>query len=301
MSDPFPWIAEELETLAEQGLLRERRTARRLAGGWCEVDGRRLVDFASNDYLGLSHHPHVVAAAQRAIAECGTGSGASALVVGRSILARTLGTSPGPLRRAGGRDPVSDRLRGQRRHDYGARRANDDAIYSDSLNHASLIDGCRLSGAAVHVYDHRRLDEPGRSPGGRSQLPTATDRDRRRLQHGRRARAAARVVCPGSRHDAAGPGRRGARHGRLRPPRTGHARTAGSREIGRRPRGHVEQGHRRRRWIRHRQPHADRLALEPRPPADFFDRGAPAARAPRPAPPWTSSKRSPRSADACSC
>src|SRR5579871_2403748 len=85
MPEPFPWIAEELESLAGQCLLRQRRTARRLAGGWCEIDGRKLVDFASNDYLGLSHHPHVVAASQRAIADCGTGSGASALVVGRTI------------------------------------------------------------------------------------------------------------------------------------------------------------------------------------------------------------------------
>ena len=78
MSAHFPWIAEELATLAEQGLLRVRRTVRRLPGGWCEVEGRQLLDFASNDYLGLSHDPRVIESAQRAATECGTGSGASA-------------------------------------------------------------------------------------------------------------------------------------------------------------------------------------------------------------------------------
>jgi 7-keto-8-aminopelargonate synthetase-like enzyme len=53
MSDHFPWIPEELALLSEQGLLRVRRTVRRLPDGWCEVEGRRLLDFASNDYLGF--------------------------------------------------------------------------------------------------------------------------------------------------------------------------------------------------------------------------------------------------------
>jgi 8-amino-7-oxononanoate synthase len=168
MPAPFPWIAEELETLAEQGLLRRRRTARRLAGGWCEIDGRKLVDFASNDYLGLSHHPHVVAAAQRAIAECGTGSGASALVVGRSIwherlerrLAHFEGQEAAILFPTGYAANVGT---------IAALVGNDDAIYSDSLNHASLIDGCRLSGATVHVYNHHALVSlEGRLSAGRN-------------------------------------------------------------------------------------------------------------------------------------
>jgi 8-amino-7-oxononanoate synthase len=149
-------MCEGLETLAEQGLLRRRRTVSRYAGGWCEVDGRRLVDFASNDYLGLSHDPRVIEAARGAAANCGTGSGASALVVGRSIwherlearLARFEGQEAAILFPTGYAANVGT---------ITALVDGDDAIFSDRLNHASLIDGCRLSGAVVHIYNHYAL------------------------------------------------------------------------------------------------------------------------------------------------
>jgi 8-amino-7-oxononanoate synthase len=156
MSAHFPWIAEELAMLADQGLQRARRTVRRLPGGWCEVEGRQLLDFASNDYLGLSHDPRVIESAQSAAAECGTGSGASALVVGRSVwherledrLARFEGQEAAILFPTGYAANVGaiTSLVGE-----------DDAIFSDRLNHASLIDGCRLSGAAVHIYNRYAL------------------------------------------------------------------------------------------------------------------------------------------------
>jgi 8-amino-7-oxononanoate synthase len=156
MPPHFPWMSEELETLGEQGLLRKRRTVRRRPGGWCDVDGRRLVDFASNDYLGLSHDPRVIDAASRATADCGTGSGASALVMGRSIwherleqrLAQFEGQPAAILFPTGYAANVGT---------ITALADRDDAIFSDSLNHASLIDGCRLSGATVHVYNHYAL------------------------------------------------------------------------------------------------------------------------------------------------
>jgi 8-amino-7-oxononanoate synthase len=149
-------MCEGLETLAEQGLLRRRRTVSRHAGGWCDVDGRRLVDFASNDYLGLSHDPRVIEAARGAAADCGTGSGASALVVGRSIWHERLESR---LARFEGQEAAILFPTG-----YAANVGTitalvdcDDAIFSDRLNHASLIDGCRLSGAVVHIYNHYAL------------------------------------------------------------------------------------------------------------------------------------------------
>jgi len=149
-------MAEELAMLAEQGLLRVRRTVRRQPGGWCEVDGRQLLDFASNDYLGLSHDPRVIESAKHAAAECGTGSGASALVVGRSIWHQRLESR---LARFEGQEAAILFPTG-----YAANVGvitslvgDDDAVFSDRLNHASLIDGCRLSGAAVHVYNRYAL------------------------------------------------------------------------------------------------------------------------------------------------
>jgi 8-amino-7-oxononanoate synthase len=156
MPDHFPWMPDELEALSEQGLLRKRRTVRRRPGGWCQADGRQLVDFASNDYLGLSHDSRLIEAAKRAAAECGTGSGASALVVGRSVwherlerrLAHFEGQEAAVLFPTGYAANVGA---------ITALVGADDAIFSDSLNHASLIDGCRLSGAAVSIYNHHAL------------------------------------------------------------------------------------------------------------------------------------------------
>jgi 8-amino-7-oxononanoate synthase len=156
MSSAFSWMSEGLAALAEQALLRQRRTVKRHPGALCEVEGRRLVDFASNDYLGLSQHRRVIEAAQSATAECGAGSGASALVAGRSVwhqrlearLAEFEGQEAAilfPTGYAANVGTITALVNGE------------DVIFSDSLNHASVIDGCRLSGAAVHVYNHQAL------------------------------------------------------------------------------------------------------------------------------------------------
>ena len=116
-----------------------------------------LCDFASNDYLGLSQDPLVIEAARSAAAECGAGSGGSALVVGRSPwherleerLARFEGQEAALLFPTGFAANVGT---------ITALVERGDLVCSDRLNHASLIDGCRLSGADVYVYDRDRLD-----------------------------------------------------------------------------------------------------------------------------------------------
>jgi 8-amino-7-oxononanoate synthase len=158
MFDSLPWIAEEMRWLAEQQLLRKQRTVLRQPGGWCMVDGRQLRDFASNDYLGLSQDPRVIAAAQNAAAECGFGSGGSQLVVGRSPwhdeiesrLAKFEGQEGALLFPTGYAANVGT---------LSALAEPGDLICSDRLNHASLIDGCRLSRATIYIYDHERLDK----------------------------------------------------------------------------------------------------------------------------------------------
>jgi 8-amino-7-oxononanoate synthase len=157
MADSFPWLKDELLWLSEQGLERKRRTVLRRPGGRCVVDGRELCDFASNDYLGLSQHPVVIEAARSAAAECGAGSGGSALVVGRSPwherleerLARFEGQEAALLFPTGFAANVGT---------ITALVERGDLVCSDRLNHASLIDGCRLTGAEIYVYDRDRLD-----------------------------------------------------------------------------------------------------------------------------------------------
>jgi 8-amino-7-oxononanoate synthase len=157
MSNSFPWMTQELESLVEQGLSRARRTVLRQPEGWCEVDGRRLRDFASNDYLGLSQDPRVIAAALEGTAECGTGSGGSQLVVGRSPWHARLETRLADFE---GQEAALLFPTGYAANvgTITALAGSGDLICSDRLNHASLIDGCRLSGAELHVYDHDRLD-----------------------------------------------------------------------------------------------------------------------------------------------
>lgn len=147
------WIPAELERLRDAGLLRERRRVTPLEEGWCEVDGRRLRNFATNDYLGLAGDPRVQAAAACALDEAGAGARASALVAGRTEwharlerrLAEFEGTEAALLFPTGYAANVGA---------ITALVGAGDVVLCDRLNHASLIDGCRLSGAKLRVYPH---------------------------------------------------------------------------------------------------------------------------------------------------
>lgn len=158
MSDSLAWLEDALADLDRQGLRRTLPTRRgKQRGDRIEIDGQQLVNFGSNDYLGLAADPRIAAAVRTALDEAGFGSGASPLVTGRSDLHAALerelaafeGTEAALLFPTGYAANV-----GAITSLVGA----GDAIYSDALNHASIIDGCRLSGAAIHVFRHRDLD-----------------------------------------------------------------------------------------------------------------------------------------------
>ncbi len=157
MRPPYPWMNADLESLAAAGLRRGRRVVRPLPDGACEIDGRRLWNFASNDYLGLAADPRVTEAAQAALSEVGVGSRASALVTGRTAwharleatLARFEGQEAAILFPTGYAANVGT---------IAALVEDDDVVFCDRLNHASLIDGCRLSGAKLRVFRHSELE-----------------------------------------------------------------------------------------------------------------------------------------------
>ena len=145
--------AESLARLDEDGLLRRLRTFERLGPKVRTPGGRDLVNLCSNDYLGLSQHPALAEAAARAAHERGTGATASRLVVGNDPayerleerLAEWKGTGAALVLASGYAANVGI---------IPALAGRGDAIYSDELNHASIVDGCRLSRADVHVYGH---------------------------------------------------------------------------------------------------------------------------------------------------
>ena len=151
--EPLNWIDEQLRRLEREDLLRDLPPPLRAAGTIASVDGRQLINFASNDYLGLASDERLIAAAADACRKQGVGRGASPLICGRSELHARLESRlaefeqteaallfpTGFAANAGTIPALAD---------------EGDAIYSDAKNHASIVDGCRLSRAACHVYPH---------------------------------------------------------------------------------------------------------------------------------------------------
>ncbi len=149
---------DRIKELTEKGLLRRVIDKEGPQGHRIILEGREYINFSSNDYLGLANHPKIKEAVINAIYEYGTGAGASRLLGGGSILHRRLeeriaefkGTPCALVMNSGytANTSVIPVLAG-----------NGDAIFSDELNHASIIDGCRLSKADVYIYKHRDMEE----------------------------------------------------------------------------------------------------------------------------------------------
>jgi 8-amino-7-oxononanoate synthase len=153
-----PWRDRALAEIGDAGQWREPRTLD--AAGPCGRlvdDERPVVSFASNDYLGLANHPAVVAAAHDALDRWGAGAGASRLIVGSRPVHRDLESA---LAKWKGAEAALAFPSG-----YAANLGLLTAlggpgvtICSDSLNHASIVDGCRLARAETRVFDHGDLD-----------------------------------------------------------------------------------------------------------------------------------------------
>lgn len=150
------YFGRELDLLREQGLFRELKALPE-AGGKISVNGRKVLNFSSNDYLNLANHPQVKAAAIEATKQLGCGATASRLMSGHlelhealeADLARMVGSEAvlvfgsGFLVNIGVLTAMAER---------------DDEIFADRLNHASLIDGMLQSGAKWHRYRHKDMD-----------------------------------------------------------------------------------------------------------------------------------------------
>jgi len=149
-------LEAELARLRAADLYRTRRVVQGRHGVELEVDGRRCVSFCSNDYLGLAADPRIAEAAARALRECGTGSGAAALISGYNREHRALEEELAAFTRR----PRALLFGSGWAANLGVLRALLDksgALVADELNHASLIDGGRLSGARYERVAHRDL------------------------------------------------------------------------------------------------------------------------------------------------
>ncbi len=152
------WIPGELAALEEKGLRRSLEPMGTAQGPVVGLGGRALVNLCSNDYLGLAAHPRVQRAAAEAARRYGAGAGAARLVVGDMLLHHEL---EGRLARMKGAEAALLFSSGYHVNAgvVGALVGPGDAIFSDEWNHASIIDGCRLSRAEVHVYRHRDVEQ----------------------------------------------------------------------------------------------------------------------------------------------
>ncbi|HEX9051598.1 MAG TPA: aminotransferase class I/II-fold pyridoxal phosphate-dependent enzyme, partial [Anaeromyxobacter sp.] len=145
------WVDGELEALAAKGLRRALEPLASMQGAVVTVDGRALVNLCSNDYLGLAADPRLRRAAAEGAERAGAGAGASRLVAGELPVHRAL-----EARLAAWKGAEGALLFNSGYHaNSGVPAAlvgRDDAIFSDVLNHASIVDGCLLSRAELVRY-----------------------------------------------------------------------------------------------------------------------------------------------------
>jgi len=157
VNDPLAFLDDEVAALRERHLYRSLRVMSSAQGPIVSIDDRRLISLSSNDYLGLTHHPRLRAAAIEAVREFGVGSGAVRTIAGtmsmhealEAELAEFKGT-PAVLTFQSGftaNTGVIPTVTGET-----------DLIVSDALNHASIIDGMRLSKAPRQVYPHADVE-----------------------------------------------------------------------------------------------------------------------------------------------
>ncbi len=158
MSGKLDFIVEELERLQAEHLFIHIRTIESPADAWMVVDGKRVLNFCTNNYLGLANHPRLKEAAKRAVDEWGVGPAAVRTIAGTTRLHVQL------EKRLAAFKGVEDALFVQ--SGFNANQAaipplvgKGDVIFSDRLNHASIIDGARLSRAKIIVYEHCDVED----------------------------------------------------------------------------------------------------------------------------------------------
>ena len=147
---------ENIRKLKEQGIFRQILARSSSQGPVIRINNKKYVNFSSNDYLGLADHPDLVNAAVQATHKYGFGAGASRLLAGGTLLHEKLEKSIAAWK---GTDAARIFNSGHAANTgvIPALADENDMIFSDALNHASIIDGCRLSRAKTVVYRHKDI------------------------------------------------------------------------------------------------------------------------------------------------
>lgn len=173
-NDKLNFIREQIAELKDEGLYTTIRSLGSAQGAWLEIEGRRVLNFCSNNYLGLANHPRLVERAKQAMDKFGVGPAAVRTIAGtmdlhlelEERLATFKGVEAAILFQSGFNANLAaiPTLVGE-----------EDAIISDALNHASIIDGIRLTKAARYIYNHTDMDDL------RAKLDEASGKDYRAI------------------------------------------------------------------------------------------------------------------------
>lgn len=147
------WIQQEIKSLKETGFYNTIRVLSSPQGAWLQVDGRKVLNFCSNNYLGLANHPKMIAAAKAAVEKYGVGPAAVRTIAGTMDLHQELEKRVSVFKQS----EAAITFQSGFSANLGTIQAlagKNDVIFSDELNHASIIDGCRLSGARIVRFNH---------------------------------------------------------------------------------------------------------------------------------------------------
>jgi glycine C-acetyltransferase len=155
--DPLAYLGTELDTLRQQGLYRSLRVLEDRQQATTHFDGRSVVNLSSNNYLGLTTHPKLIEKAIKAITDFGVGSGSVRSIAGTMSIHMELERRLASFKKT---EAVVVFQSGFAANagTVAALLNKDDVIISDELNHASIIDGCRLSKAAIKIFPHKDAD-----------------------------------------------------------------------------------------------------------------------------------------------
>jgi len=156
-ADPLKYLGDEISELRAKNLYRPLREMSAPQAVHTVIDGRPVISLSSNNYLGLTTHPHLVDAADKAVREFGVGTGAVRTIAGDTSLLQELERRLADFKHVEAVLTLQSGLTANS-GTIPAVTGDHDLIVSDELNHASIIDGVRLSRAARTVYPHRDVD-----------------------------------------------------------------------------------------------------------------------------------------------
>jgi glycine C-acetyltransferase len=154
MSDPLSYLHEQLEQWRQEGTYQRLRILQSESAAESTFDGKRVINLASNNYLGLTTHPKLRAAAIAAIEKYGVGSGAVRTISGTMSIHMELEERIADFKHSEACVVFQSGFAANA-GTVSAILTPEDHIVSDELNHASIIDGCRLSRAKIHVFPHK--------------------------------------------------------------------------------------------------------------------------------------------------